>query len=54
MALEKAKRVQTLDGPLVVLHHDDAHPTSLSRHRSSQGPSPPTEAAIPHGCYDSA
>ena len=40
MALEKSERVQPLDGPLVVLHHDDAHPTSLSRARSSQGSEP--------------
>ena len=33
---EQRERVETLDGPLVVLHHDDAHPTSLSRRRSSQ------------------
>ena len=38
---EKPKRVEALDGPLVVLHHDDAHPASLSRRRSSQARSRP-------------
>ena len=33
---EKRERVEPLDGPLVVLHHDDAHPASLSRRRSSR------------------
>ena len=35
-----AKRVEPLDGPLVVLHHDDAHPASLSRRRSRQARAP--------------
>ena len=48
--VEEREGVESLDGPLVVLHHDDAHLASLSRRRSS----PATEAAIPHGCYDPA
>ena len=40
---------EPLDRPLIVLHHDDAHPVTLSARAPAAG-----DPGIPHGCYDSA
>ena len=55
MPREEREAFEPLDGPLVVLHHDDAHGWTLAslaaRSASRRAASDP---GIPHGCYDSA
>ena len=45
----EGEALEPLDCSLVVLHHDDAHPVTLSPRAQ-----PPAGPGIPHGCYDSA